>query len=161
MDVYVLQVRPGFEESAAKAIRELGFNAMCPSKMMHIRKEGLWHIKKRLVFTQYIFVECELNDEVYYKIRSVDGTKRFLGYGSPQKLPEDEAMYIRILDNNGKPIEASRVYTTTAGAKMVLSGVLRNYTDNITYLDLRQRRANVELDLLGVKHKITLPVIGI
>jgi transcription antitermination factor NusG len=53
------------------------------------------------------------------------------------------------------------VYTTAAGAKMVLSGVLRNYVDNIVSLDLRQRRAKIKVELFGVEHKITLPVIGI
>ena len=106
---------------------------MCPSKMQHIRHGGTWKIQQSLIFTQYLFVECELTDENYYKIKSVDGVVRFLGFGKPEKLPKDEALYIKILDNGGEPIEASKIYTTTAGAKMVLSGMLRNYIDNIIY----------------------------
>lgn len=161
MDMYVLQIRPGFETSAAKAIRERGFTVMCPSKMQHIRHGGTWKIQQSLIFTQYLFVECELTDENYYKIKSVDGVVRFLGFGKPEKLPKDEALYIKILDNGGEPIEASKIYTTTAGAKMVLSGMLRNYIDNIISLDVRQRKAKIKIDLFGTTHKITLPVIGI
>lgn len=161
MDMYVLQIRPGFEISAAKAVQELGFNALCPMKMQHIRRGGEWGVNRSLLFTQYIFVECELNDEAYYKIKSVDGVVRFLGFGKPEKLPKDEAMYIRILNNDGVPIEASKVYTTAAGAKMVMSGILRNYVDNIVFLDLRQRRAKISVDIFGKRHEITLPVIGI
>lgn len=161
MDMYVLQVRPGFELSAAKALRRRGFNTLCPMKEQHIRRGGSWHICRSLLFTQYLFVECELNDDTYYRIKSVDGVVRFLGFGKPEKLPSVEAIYIQILDNNGEPIEASKIYTTVAGAKMVLSGVLRNYVNNVVSLDLRQRRAKIAIELFGVKHNITLPVIGI
>lgn len=161
MDMYVLQVRSGFELSAADTLRRRGFNVLCPMEEQYIRRGGSWHISHGLIFTQYIFVECDLNDDTYYRIKSVDGVVRFLGVGKPQKLPKDEAMYIRILNNGGVPIEASKVYSTAAGAKMVLSGVLRNYIDNIVYLDLRQRRAKIHIEIFGKEHRITLPVIGI
>ena len=161
MDMYVLQVKPGFEVSAAEAIRKLGYNALCPMKEQPIRRGGSWQLSKSLIFTQYIFVECELTDDTYYRIRSVNGILRFLGFGKPEELPKDEAMYIRILYNDGVPIETSKVYTSAAGAKMVLSGVLRNYVDNIVSLDLRQRRAKVKVELFGKEYKITLPVIAI
>ena len=161
MDMYVLQVRPGFEISAAKAVKKLGFNSLCPMKEQQLRRGGQWITNRSLLFTQYIFVECELTDDAYYRIRSVDGVVRFLGFGKPEKLPKDEAVYIRILNNDGVPIEASKVYSTTAGAKMVLSGVLRNYVDNIISLDLRQRRAKISVEIFGKQHEITLPVIGI
>ncbi len=161
MDMYVLQVKPGFELSAANTLRRRGFNVLCPMTEQHIRRGGSWHISQRLLFTQYLFVECELTDDTYYRIKSVEGVVRFLGFGKPLKLPKDEALYIRILNNDGIPIEASKVYVTAAGAKMVMSGVLRNYIDNITSLDLRQRRARIKVELFGVEHKLTLPVIGI
>lgn len=161
MNMYVLQIKPGFELSAANILRRRGFKVLCPLKEQYIRRGGSWHINHSLIFTQYIFVECELTDDSYYRIKSVDGVVRFLGFGKPEKLSRHEAVYIKILDNGGVPIEASKVYTTAAGAKMVLSGVLRNYIDNIVSLDLRQRRAKIEVELFGVKHKLTLPVIGI
>jgi transcription antitermination factor NusG len=161
MNMYVLQIKPGFEESAAKIIRGRGYTVLCPSEELYIRRGGEWLLQKKLIFTQYLFVECDLTDESYYRIRSADGVIRFLGFGKPEKLPSAEALYIKILDNDGNPIEASKVYTTAAGAKMVLSGVLRNYVDNIVSLDLRQRRAKIKVELFGVEHKITLPVIGI
>lgn len=161
MDMYVLQIKPGFELSAAGTLRKRGYKVLCPMTEQHIRRGGSWHISQRLLFTQYLFVECELTDDTYYRIRSVEGVVRFLGFGKPEELPKDEAMYIKILNNDGIPIAASKVYSTAAGAKMVLSGVLRNYVNNIISLDLRQRRARIKLELFGKEHKITLPVIGI
>lgn len=159
--MYVLQVRPGCEESAAQLINDKGFTAMCPSEEMYIRLRGQWHRRLKLVFTQYIFVECELTDEMYYQIRSVPGIVRFLGFGSPEALESDEQEYIRLLHNNGNPIEASKVYTTVSGEKMILSGILRDYSDKIVRLDLRQRRAKIAVTLLSKPHTITLPVLPI
>lgn len=159
--MYVLQVKPGYEETAVRLIADKGYTAMCPTEEIYIRFQGQWHKRLKLVFTQYIFVECELTDKAYYDIRSVPGTVRFLGFGNPEALRADEQEYIRLLWNKGKPIEASKVYTTLSGDKMVLSGILREYRDNIVSLDLRQKRAKVSMTLLGKPHTITLPVISI
>lgn len=161
MEMYVLQVKPGYEEAAAKILQRKGFTAMCPTAEVLIRHGGTWHKQLKLVFTQYIFVECELSDDDYYRIKSVCGVMRFLGHGKPESLRPDEAEHIRLMYNGGKTIEASKVYVTGAGEKMVLSGILRDYADKIIHLDLRQRRAKVRATLLGKPHTITLPVISI
>ena len=142
MEMYVLQVRPGCEEAAAQAIANHGYRVACPSSEMLIRYGGSWHTKVKLLFTQYIFVECELTDDDYYKIKSVPGVVRFLGFG-------------------GKPIAASKIYITSEGDMMILSGVLRQYMDSIVSCSLRQRRAKVRVTLLGKPHTITLPVTSI
>lgn len=161
MEMYVLQIKPGYEESVTRILRQRGFNAMCPMAEVFIRHGGQWHNRLKLVFTQYIFVECELTDEVYYRVKSVCGVVRFLGFGKPEPLRPDEAEHIRLFYNGGKVIEPSKVYVTGTGEKMILSGLLRKYADNIIGLDLRQRRASVVTTLHGKEHKITLPVIGI
>lgn len=159
--MYVLQVKSGYEEAAVRLISDKGYTAMCPTEEVYIRFQGQWHKRLKLVFTQYIFVECELNEEVYYQIKSVFGVVRFLGCGEPEPLKADEQEHIRLLWNKGKPIEASKVYTTTSGEKMILSGILRNYSDKIVRLDLRQRRAKIAVTILGKPHTIILPVLPI
>lgn len=161
MKTYVLQVKPRCEESVSRLINNKGFTAMCPSEEMYIRHGGQWYKKLKLIFTQYVFVECELTDETYYQIKSMPGAVRFLGFGSPEALAPDEQEYIRVLYNKGKPIEVSKIYATAFGEKMILSGILRDYSDKIISLDLRQRRAKVSVTLLGKLHTITLPVISI
>ncbi len=161
MKMYVLQVKPGYEEAAVRLINEKGYIAMCPTEEVYQRFGGMWHKSLKLVFTQYIFVECDLNEEIYYQIKSVFGVVRFLGFGKPEPLKADEQAHIRLLWNNGKSIEASKIYTTSSGDKMVLSGTLRNYQNSIISLDLRQRRAKVAVTFLGKSHTVTLPVISI
>lgn len=161
MDMYVMQVKHDLEMSVLKEIKKLGCNALCPVREQQIRRGGKWHSIQSPLFPQYVFVECELNDKIYYDLKKIYGMQRLLGAGKPQKLPESEAAYIRVLNNNGAPIEASKVYVTSYGEKMILSGMLRHYTHDIISLDLRQRRAKVEVEIFGIKHTIILPVIGI
>ena len=161
MEMYVLQVRPGCEEAAAQAIANHGYRVACPSSEMLIRYGGSWHTKVKLLFTQYIFVECELTDDDYYRIKSVPGVVRFLGFGNSEPLQEHEQAYINLLRNGGKPIAASKIYITSEGDMMILSGVLRQYMDSIVSCSLRQRRAKVRVTLLGKPHTITLPVTSI
>ena len=161
MDMYVLQVKPSSEEYVVSELRKLGFNAMCPTEKIHIRRGGQWHEAEKLLFTQYVFVECDLTDKSYYSIRSVFGTVRFLGFGKPEPLKKDEQEQIRLLNNGGKPIEASKIYVTSTGEKMIMSGILRDHSDSIIYLDLRQRKAKVRIRFADKEHVITLPVIGI
>lgn len=161
MKMYVLQVKPGYEEAAVRLINEKGYTAMCPTEEMYIRFRGKWHKKLKLIFTQYIFVECDLDEKTYYQIKSVSGVMRFLGFGEPESLKADEQAHIRLLWNKGSPIEVSKVYTTSSGDKMALSGVLRNYQNSIISLDLRQRRAKIGVSLLGKLHTVTIPVVSI
>ncbi len=161
MKMYVLQVKPGYEEAAVRLINEKGCTAMCPTEEMYIRFQGQWRKRLKLVFTQYVFIECELDEEAYYQIKSVFGVVRFLGVGKPEPLKADEQAHIRLLWNKGKPIEASRIYTTNSCDKMILSGILRDYQNSIISLDLRQRIAKICVNLLGKPHTVTLPVISI
>lgn len=159
MNMYVLQVKSGFEETATAALEEKGFSAFCPSQEVYIRHGGQWHKKLKLVFTQYVFIECELDDKAYYQIKSVVGVVRFLGCGNPEPLQEHEKRHLLWLYNGGEPIESSKIYVTTSGDYMILSGLLREYP--IDKIDLRQRRAKITVPFCGKDHKVTLPVIGI
>lgn len=161
MEMYVLQVKSGHEKSAAESLKNLGFLAYCPTRMQEIRFKSIWHKVEKIIFSQYIFVKCELTDDVYYKIKSVTGIVRFVGFGSPEALRKHEKEYVKLLNNDGKPIEPSKIFVTVNGDKMIISGILRQYQDKIISLDLRQKRAKIELEISGKVHRITLPVTAI
>jgi len=50
---------------------------------------------------------------------------------------------------------------TANGDRMILSGILRQYEDQIISMDVRQRRAKIRIPILGKDYTITLPVIGV
>ena len=84
--------------------------------------------------------------------------KHFLGAENPEPLPPDEREYIIILNNDGEIVKASEIEVAGDGTKKVVSGILKNYEDKISFIDLRQRRAGIELKLCGKKHFLIFSV---
>lgn len=157
MKMYVLQVRSGYEISAYQELKKRGFDAVLPVMQEYLRKNGKWEIHERIVFTQYLFIRLEPDENTYHAIKKIDGIVRFLGNFQP--LSNSEQKYIEWLENGGKPITPSKIYVTLNGAKMVMSGILRNYSGNETDYHLLQRKAYIFITIAGRKHRITLPIV--
>ncbi len=163
MKMYVLQVRSGYEISVCQELEKQGFNAVLPIRQEFIRRGGTWNIYEKIIFTQYVFIRLEITEESYYRIRKIDGVVRFLGFenGVLQPLNNAEQKYIEWLWNGGKPIEPSKIYVTPSGEKIIMSGILRKYSGEEIEYNLRQRKANIFIEIAGRKHRITLPVMRI
>ena len=163
MKMYVLQVRSGYEISVFQELKKHGFDAVLPVCQEFIRRSGNWQIYEKIIFTQYVFIRSEINEENYYRIKKIAGVVRFLGFenGIIPPLNNSEQRYIEWLWNDGKSVEPSKIYVTPSGDKMIMSGILRKYSGNEIEYNLRQRKANIFIEIAGRKHKITLPVIRI
>lgn len=159
MKMYVLQVRSGYEISVYQELKKRGFDAVLPMMQEYLRKNGTWDIHEKIIFTQYIFVRLEPDKNTYHEIRKINGILRILG--NFQSLSDSEQKYIEWLENGGKPVTPSKIYVTPGGAKMVMSGILRNYSGNKIDYHLRQRKADIFLTIAGKRHRITLPIICI
>lgn len=160
--IYVLQTRSCREFEVRDRLLRLGYDAFVPAKQMQLRCGGKWTERVIPIFTQYMFIRfrSEPDAKDYYTIRSVEGAAKFLGNGKPEPISEDEETYIQWLWNEGKPLEASKVYISPQGAKLVLSGALRNFDGKVEY-QLRQRRAVIHVPVGGRSCKLTLPAVTI
>jgi transcriptional antiterminator NusG len=72
-------------------------------------------------------------------------------------MTEPERQYINWLWNGGKPIEPSKVYVTSDGQKLFLSGALRKYSGEAA-IDIRRRRVKISISICGVYRRITFPI---
>lgn len=163
MKMYVLQVRSGREISVCRELDKQGFDAILPVCQEFVRRGGNWNICKRVIFTQYVFIRSEITKENYYRVKKIAGVVRFLGFenGVIPSLNHTEQRYIEWLWNGGKPVEPSKIYVTPSGDKLIMSGFLRKYSGNEIEYNLRQRKADIFIDIAGRKHRITLPVVRI
>lgn len=159
MKMYVLQVKFRKESQVKNSLEKMGFSVFSPTEEIVIRSKGKWKSQIKLIFPQYIFVECELTAENFRRIKSTHGVVRFLGAETPEPLPDDEKEYIMILNNGGEIVRASEIEVSKDGTKKVISGMLKNYENKIYFINLRQRRAGIEIELCGKKHFLTLPVV--
>lgn len=160
--IYVLQTRSCREFEVRDRLLRLGYDAFVPAKQMQFRCGGKWTERVIPIFTQYLFIRFQTEPDArdYYTIRSVEGAAKFLGTGKPEPISENEEAYIQWLWNDGKPLDASKVYISPQGANLVLSGPLRHYNGEVEY-HLRQRRAVIQLPIGGQRTKVVLPVVGI
>ena len=159
MDMYVIQVRFRCETSVCCELKKQGFDAILPTVNEYIRRGGKWSIHERRIFTQYVFIRFEPSEINYYRIRKIRGIIKFLDCNQPLKYNEQK--YIEWLENGGKPIEPSEINVNPDGRITVVSGILKNYSDNEIKYNIRQRKADVFIKIAGCEHKVTLPVVCI
>ncbi|MDE5583225.1 MAG: hypothetical protein K2J08_05950 [Ruminococcus sp.] len=161
MNMYVILVKKGCENSVFSELRKRGFDAVLPLKQ-EFRKYGeKWRIYEKIIFVNYVFLRCDLSEKIYYEVQKIDGVICFLGNGNPQNidfLKPYEQRYIEWLWNGGKPIESSKIYITPSGDKLVLSGILRKYSGSEIEYNLPKRKAVVCVEIDGFSHKVELPV---
>ena len=129
--IYVLQVQTGKELDVRCRLLREGISAEVPRERIIIRKGGLWSKMIKNLFPGYVFVDIDLNAEMFHRINPVPGVIRFLG--NPTPLPEHEAEMLKWLSNGGEVIEPSAV--TVNGDKIFCDGFLAGHEDKITYLN--------------------------
>lgn len=154
--IYVLQVQSGKELAVRSLLERQGISAFVPRERIEIRKGGLWSKMIKLLFPGYVFVDIDYDAEMFHKINPISGVIRFLGLPTP--LPQREADMILWLSNGGEIIEPSPVTVDSGGKVLEYGGFLADNSDRIKYLNLRQRKAAVEVEFGGKVHKANIGI---
>lgn len=152
--IYVLQVQTGKETTVRRLLEQQGVVAYVPRERIEIRKGGLWSKMIKLLFPGYVFVDIDFDAEMFHKINPVSGVIRFLGLPTP--LPQREADMILWLSNGGEIIEPSPL--TVDGDKITCGGFLTGHEDDIKRLNVRQKKASVEVRFGSKVHRANIGV---
>lgn len=105
MKMYVLYVRGGYEKDVVRLLKNNGILAYAPSYFREIRTKNGFTKQEKIIFTNYVFVMCDMTDEIYYKAKGVQYAVNFIGRGNPTPIYEGEAQRILALSRDGKPFE--------------------------------------------------------
>ena len=157
--IYVLQVMSGKELSVLSHLSRKEISAAVPRERILIRKNGLWSKMLKLLFPAYVFVDIDYTPEIFHKINAVDGVIRFLG--SPSPLPDHEADMIRWLSDGGEVIEPSTFITDKNGNITAFKGFLNGNEDRIKFLNIRQKKASIEVKFGGKTHRANISIQSI
>lgn len=152
--IYVLQVMTGKELTVRKLLEQRSITAYVPRERILIRKGGLWSKMIKLLFPSYVFVDIDYCAETFHTINPIEGVIRFLGLPTP--LPEREADIILWLANGGEVIEPSSV--SVDGGKIACGGFLEGHENDIKYLNVRQKKASVEVRFGGKVHRANIGI---
>ena len=154
---YVLQTRCGQEEKFCQRLKQSGLNAFVPMKNLFIRRKGKWKLQTAPIFGGYIFLNAEMNSNIHRQIYQTEGV-RFIGNGIPVAISETESAYIDFLYNGGQPLPPSKVRVHENGTIQLVSGILANYEDSGIIFHLRQRRAFVNIPIMGKMRTVAFAV---
>jgi len=155
--IYTLQVKPKTEIDVMKSIESLGYTAYVPREERQIRKRGKWHSQINTIFPSYVFLDvAHIDDNMYHKIKKIDGFIRFLG--SPSPLSATESEQIKWLCNQGNIITPSHYIIDENSKIKFLDGVAMNLQHLIVDIKLRQKRVKLKITVEGKSFVVTLPV---
>lgn len=157
MEVYVLQVISGEEESVIRSLKRAGYTAYAPSEIRLERRGGNWHKRERILFTGYVFLAVEkLDAKAYYTAKNDVFVIRFLGNEKPEKLEESETGMILSMANAGEPMQMPVITFFKKTKVWQVEGNLKDKRIALKRLFLRQKRAVFEVEFAGKKHDIML-----
>ncbi|MCC8069118.1 MAG: hypothetical protein LIO71_05140 [Ruminococcus sp.] len=155
--IYTIQVKPKSELDVMKSIESLGYIAYVPREERQIRKRGKWHSQINTIFPSYVFLDIDfITNELYYKLKKIDGFIRILGQPSPLSATESEQ--IKWLCNGGKIITPSNYIIDENKKIKFLDGAVMNLQHLIVDIKLRQKRVKLKITVEGKSFLVTLPV---
>lgn len=155
---YVLHVRTGSELDIAKQLRKRGFSAVVPTENRVIRKGGKWTQKIYIVFAGYVFIYMDYSWSKYYAMSGIYGIIKILGGGqNPTPLSKSETEFILKLSE--LLAQPSMLKFKDDNSYEVISGFLADYTDNITKVERRYKKATVKVTVAGEEKEIKVSFV--
>lgn len=155
---YVLHVRTGNELDIAEQLRKRGFSAVVPTENRVIRKGGKWTHQMYIVFAGYVFVYMDYSWSKYYAMSGIYGIIKILGGGqNPTPLSKSETEIILKLSE--LLAEPSVLKFSDNNSYEVISGFLADYTDNITKVERRYKKATVKVTVAGEEKEIKVSFV--
>ncbi len=156
---YVLQVKVGEELLIKNTLNKTGLEAIVPTELQNYRKSGNWYQKESVLFGSYVFCNIDYNAETYYKIKKMSSFLNFLGGKTPVSLSILEAEWIKILANNGVPLEPIPIEIDTSGNAIIQNHPLKLFNQNLAKINKRQNKASFEITICGEVKSFTFSII--
>ena len=150
--IYVLHVQSGKEYDIVNSLVMQDIKAYAPRHELLERRKGVWNKVQRSIFPGYVFVDTDLSDEIYYKIRHTEGVVRFLGDPTPLSYSEHHRMQW-IFDTG--VLDVSRGYVKD-GRLVITDGLLKGREDRIVSFCRRQKRCKLYCEINGRRHYFSL-----
>jgi transcriptional antiterminator NusG len=125
------------------------------------KEEGKWNKYEEICFPGYIFLDTDKPKEFNSSLRYIEGFARVVSFGNTEKrnivpLSEDEERIIYSLIGVNKKIELTTINVDVNKKIKVISGPLQGFEGKVLKYDLHKHTASVELDLNGIKNKLTV-----
>lgn len=157
MKWYVLQVMTGKETEVRDTLQKERIPAKVPQEITFIRKGGQWTERLSVLIPGYVFVGSDdFSSTEYYAGKRMPGAIRWLGAQKPQSISYIEAEYIGLLAPSNDPLQPSTV--TVQDDVFEVEGVLAHLPARSIKYNIRQRRARVNMTILGEERTVDFAI---
>ena len=161
---YVIRTSAGNEETVRELLRAEGITVKIIYREMYYRRKGEFVSMTKKLFPGYIFAITDMDyqefDKLIFRIRYTNSQYFFNlkqdREGTPA-LTEKEKHYLSRLVGDGDVIQGSVGYIE-GDRVYITDGPLMGYESQIVYIDRHKRIAKIDMDFLGEKRTITVPL---
>ncbi|MBS5983670.1 antiterminator LoaP [Clostridium butyricum] len=162
MKWYALYVQCGNELTVQKWLNvkmKENFKSIVPRRYLIETKSNTSREIIKVIFPGYVFININMSEDNYYKIKSIPSILKVLSYNSYcTEIPEKEMIPILNLIKDDEIIKYSKILFDNSEFK-ILSGPLKNNEHMIKKINKHKKRASVYLKLNNEDKKIDLGII--
>jgi transcriptional antiterminator NusG len=168
---YVLNIRTGYEDKVRESIVSKKENNELPSEVdvliptenVMTVKNNKKEVRKRKFFPGYLLVYLDLNEDTYWKIKTITGVSGFLGGETPTPLTEEDVQSLmNKIDETSKENPKPAVDFYKGEMVRITEGPFKHFTGVVEEVNLQKskllvvvtifdRPTPVELDFLQVE----------
>lgn len=168
---YILNVKTGYEEKVLQAIEskkednELPqeVKVLIPTENVLAVKNNKKEVKKRKFFPGYILIYLDLNEDTYWKVKTITGVGGFLGGKNPTPLTEEDVnSLMNKIEETSKEEPKPAVDFYKGEMVRIIDGPFKHFTGVVEDINFQKskllvivtvfdRPTPVELDFLQVE----------
>ncbi|MGN1114306.1 MAG: transcription termination/antitermination NusG family protein [Oscillospiraceae bacterium] len=153
--IYVVYVKPSAESGVCSKLLNSGFNAYAPTRTILERRGGKWHTAKKIVFPNYVFIDVNITDEIYYAVKKTDGVLRFLGK-PPEPIRKSEVEHLNwIFELQNIGVSKGRIKD---GKLIVTDGALVGRDNEIVDYDKHTMRGWIYSSINGNEYRFSVTI---
>ena len=131
------------------------FKILVPEEQVVEVKDNRRLEKVQKMYPGYVFVECLLDDTVWYEVRRIAGVAKFVGYGN-RPTPVVEKDMLRVLRQMGEKGKKVEVDMEVGETVKVINGPFRGYTGAIVEVNPERGKVKTKLSIFGRETPVEL-----
>ena len=131
------------------------FKILVPEEQVIEVKDNRRLEKMKKMYPGYVFVDCILDDGVWFEIRRIAGVAKFVGYGA-RPTPVVEKDMLRVLRQMGEKGKKVEVDYEVGETIKVISGPFRGYTGSIIEYNAERGKLKTKLSIFGRETPVEL-----
>ncbi|AFM13518.1 transcription termination/antitermination protein NusG [Turneriella parva] len=113
---------------------------------------GKKRIVKKKLMPGYVFIECDLTDELQHRIRALPGIMGFVSAGAePQVLSEEEmhALFTEMGSAAAEEKQTTRIFFTEGEIVKIIDGPFANFQGTVDDVNPEKGKVRVRVEIFG------------